>query len=395
MSNRTKRFSYTAGEKGRNRVRVYAEAKTGIIYLEYHEKRPGQSSKRRRKSLGHRDEERAKQQAEEVALKISKHEWDSSTPVTLQELFDIYLNEVTPQKSKHTQAHDRRAVRMFTLFYGANQQVAALNRRHWDRFIQARRSGRIGPKGMGSGDGVGNRQIAQDLKFLRAVFNWATVAGHDSGDPLLRRNPFDGFPYPKETSPKRPIMSQTRYEKMLAVANDVDWRFTVALQLAHETGHRIGAIRQLSWSDVDLNAGEINWPADTDKIGWAHTTPTTKAARAAFRRARSEKPGVGKLWVLPAPRNESEPCSRHVMRDWWLKAEKVAGLRHVDQMGWHSLRRKFATDLKNQGVPLKDICYLGGWKDEQTLLKCYQKADEKTMRNALEERSQKLAAAGR
>jgi len=46
-----------------------------------------------------------------------------------------------------------------------------------------------------------------------------------------------------------------------------------------------------------------------------------------------------------------------------------------------SLRRKFATELKDE--PLKDLCQLGGWKDPQTVLKCYQKADERRMRDAL------------
>ena len=37
-------------------------------------------------------------------------------------------------------------------------------------------------------------------------------------------------------------------------------------------------------------------------------------------------------------------------------------------------------------TPLKDLCALGGWKDHQTLLTCYQRADEVTMRQALASR---------
>jgi len=44
----------------------------------------------------------------------------------------------------------------------------------------------------------------------------------------------------------------------------------------------------------------------------------------------------------------------------------------------------FATELKR--VPLKDLCQLGGWKEPQTVLKCYQRADEATMREALASR---------
>jgi hypothetical protein len=79
------------------------------------------------------------------------------------------------------------------------------------------------------------------------------------------------------------------------------------------------------------------------------------------------------------------------MRDWWQRAEELAKIKHEPGLGWHALRRKFATELK--GVPLKDLCQLGGWKEPQTVLKCYQKPDEATMREALASRTQ-LHAAG-
>ena len=48
------------------------------------------------------------------------------------------------------------------------------------------------------------------------------------------------------------------------------------------------------------------------------------------------------------------------------------------------MRRKFAPEMKH--TPLKDLCYLGGWKDPQTVLRCYQRPDEATMREALARR---------
>jgi len=72
------------------------------------------------------------------------------------------------------------------------------------------------------------------------------------------------------------------------------------------------------------------------------------------------------------------------MRDWWNAAQAKAGLGGVPRLGWHSLRRKFANDLRH--VPLKDLASLGGWKDTQTLLKCYLKEDEEAMVEALRSR---------
>ncbi len=45
-------------------------------------------------------------------------------------------------------------------------------------------------------------------------------------------------------------------------------------------------------------------------------------------------------------------------------------------------------------TPLKDLCYLGGWKEPQTILKCYQRPDESTMREALEGRKALKAFGG-
>ena len=44
----------------------------------------------------------------------------------------------------------------------------------------------------------------------------------------------------------------------------------------------------------------------------------------------------------------------------WLRAEDTAGLERVKGRGWHSLRRKFATEMKH--TPLRDLSHLGGWK---------------------------------
>ena len=66
--------------------------------------------------------------------------------------------------------------------------------------------------------------------------------------------------------------------------------------------------------------------------------------------------------------------SRSLARDWWGEAVKRAGLEPKRGRGWHSLRRKFASGLMD--LPLEVLCELGGWKTAETVLQCYQKADE-------------------
>ena len=382
MMARTKRSrrSYGAGEWGRNRVRVFPDPKTGLFQVEWRE-----NGRRLTRSLGHRDWTRAKTQADEFAAGFASPDLNGKAeaepePLTLGTLFDIYGEEVTPTKTRHARRHDRSATKMFLGFLGRNRDPATLSQRDWDRFIRERRAGRIGP----SGRPVSDRSVEHDLKFLIAVLNWAGRSKDERGCLLLDRNPLRGLKLPKEKNPTRVVLTQAEYEALLRVSAQVNWRFRVALVLAHETGHRIGAIRQLRWSDIDFEGREVRWRAEHEKTGYEHVTPLTDEAVAALDAARRMGTGNGNAPVLPAPR-DAERCMSHVCAfKWWRKAQTLAGLEPKPRRGWHSLRRKFASDLMD--TPLKVLCELGGWKDPQTVLTCYQRPDPGQLRTALEGR---------
>ena len=381
MSGRRRdRPSYSAGEWGRNRVRVFPDRRTGVIQIEWRE-----GGRRLTRSLRHRDWARAKRQADEFAAGFVRPEGcdegkAEARPLTLEGLFGIYSREVTPTKSPQSQAYDRAAMRMFVGLFGERRDPGTLSKRDWDRFIRDRRSGRVGR----SGKPVADRTVQRDLKFLLAVLNWAAQSRDEEGGWLLESNPLRGLKMPAEKNPARVILTDAEYEALLRVAREVDWRFRVALVLAHETGHRIGAIRQLRWSDIDLERGAVLWRKEHEKTGHEHRTPLTPAAVAALGEARRHSPGIGEVPVLPAPTDPTRSVSHPQAGAWWKKAERLAGLESRRGRGWHSLRRKFASDLMDQ--PLKVLCELGGWKTAQTVLQCYQQADQRRLRTALEHR---------
>ena len=382
MMARTKRGrrSYGAGEWGRNRVRVFPDSKTGLYQVEWRE-----NGRRRTRSLGHREWVRAKRQADEFAAgfvgpNLNGKAEAEPEPLTLAGLFDIYGEEVTPTKGAHTRGHDRAAMHMFLRFFGRNRDPATLSQRDWDRFIRERRAGRIGP----SGRPVSDRTVEYDLKFLVAVLNWAARSRDERGRPLLDRNPLKGLRKPTEKNPTRVVLAEDEYRALLKVAPRVDWRFHLALVLAHETGHRIGAIRQLRWFDIDFQGGTILWRAEHDKSDHEHVTPVTAEALSALKEARRSHPGTGEAPVLPAPKNPLACAGAARLHAWWSKAQILAGLDPMSGRGWHSLRRKFASDLMDQ--PLKVLCALGGWKTAKTVLECYQRPDKGQLRKALEAR---------
>ena len=382
MMARTKpiRRSYGAGEWGRNRVRVFPDPKTGLFQIEWRE-----NGRRLTRSLKHRDWRRAKRQADEFAAgylgpELHRKADAEPEPLTLETLFDIYGEEVTPTKRGQSRLHDRAAMRMFLGCFGRDRKPATLSQRDWDRFIRERRAGRVGP----SGKPVADRMIERDLKFLIAVLNWAGKSRDAEGKVLLESNPLKGLKTPTEKNPARIVLTEVEYQALLRVSRQVDWRFRVALVLAHETGHRINAIRQLRWSDIDLEDGMVRWRAEHEKTGYEHRTPVTVEAIAVLEEARTRNPGIGDAPVLPSPKYPTMPVSRPLARVWWTRAQKLAGLEPKRGRGWHSLRRKFASDLMDQ--PLKVLCELGGWKTAKTVLQCYQHADEDQLRNALDNR---------
>ena len=85
MAAKRKTWSYTTGEKGRNRVRAFEDNRTGIILLEFYESALGSiSAKRKRVCTRHRDRAEAKRQADQLAAQLSKHEPPPTQELTPQ-----------------------------------------------------------------------------------------------------------------------------------------------------------------------------------------------------------------------------------------------------------------------------------------------------------------------
>ena len=359
-------------------MRVFADPKTGLYQIEWRE-----NGRRLTRSLKHRDWARAKRQADEAAAGLVVHEPKGKAepePLTLEGLFEIYGEEVTPAKAYTSRMHDRAATAMFLDFLGRNRRPETLSRRDWDRFIRARRAGRIGP----SGQPVSDQTIGGDLTFLMAVLNWAARSRDEHGRLFLDRNPLKGLRKPVEKNPVRVVVTDEEYRALLEVSRKVGWRFHVALLLAHETGHRIGAIRHLRWADIDLDRETIRWRSEHEKTGYEHRTPLSAKALAVLRQAWKRSPRIVDAPVLPSVKHPLKPVSPSQPRVWWCRAEQLAGMERKHRRGWHSLRRKFASDLMDQ--PLKVLCELGGWRNAKTVLACYQRPDEGQLRTALEAR---------
>ncbi len=202
-----------------------------------------------------------------------------------------------------------------------------------------------------------------------------------------------GFPRPKEKNPRRPLVTDDRFEKVRAVSDRVMMvrgrgetkreersYLSEVLDLAHGTGRRISAILALRHEDVRMDGGEpvaIRWPADTDNTGKESLVPIDTEVRAAIDRILVDRPLIGKAYLFPAINDPSKPVAKETVSQWLVRAETLAGVEKQDGSLWHAYRRGWATARKH--LPVQDVMAAGGWSEPTTLQTCYQQADRETM----------------
>lgn len=387
-----KAWSFIAGAKGENRVRVSERRDREGFWITYRDEHGARHQQR----LTVADHDQAKAKAEEIAGRFRREGARQPAALTLAGLFESYEREVTGTKSLTTQAHDRRSFELFRRSFGPERRPETLSRREWDAYITARRSGRLRPP-KAKEKRVRDRIIEQDLRLLNAVLNWAAQAGDGRGGYLLERNPLKGLPVPKEQSPKRARLSPEQYELLRNAAAAISTNVECFVVLAWETGHRAASLRQLRWSDVDFEGRRLHWRGEVDKIGLDHWNPITDEAVSMLKRERARIATIGDAWIFPDPRTkrdkrELEPLSRYGAVDLWRRLAATAKLPSEERYGWHSCRRAFANRLRK--APLKDLQGLGGWKTSATVLNVYLQHDEGAQREALELHAQPAKVVG-
>jgi integrase len=226
------------------------------------------------------------------------------------------------------------------------------------------------------------------------------------GKPLIAGNPLAGIKLVREKNVRRPVASEERYQKTLAIADAIDrhGRLACMLPLARYTGRRINAICQLRTNDVFLTRdavvralaaagkderavdymphGAVRWAADVDKQGFEELTPISRLARLALERYLRAHPRVGVGPLFPNTWRPSEPITKAAADHLLRSAEATAGLAKLERGLWHTYRRLWASERKH--LPDVDTSKAGGWRDITTMRQSYQQADPATTLKVVE-----------
>jgi len=401
-------WSYTAGSYGLT-VRVYERTPGGVLYACTSDGNGG----RIRESLKHRDRDKARSYADDEARKLRE---GLASPgggrPTLGRILDLYLQERTPDKAARTRSEDRRQAEMLKRVWGKDFDLRRLSRREWDALICARRSGSIDARGnrctpdaeKAKGEprtAVSDRTIERDLRFVRALCNWACEWRDDDGRLLLERDPTRGLEIPKESNPSRPVATHDRVDalrphlstpRMEVIWNKkrrkVETYLPEIFEIVVGTGRRISAVCSLRVEDLELDRtpkaphGAIVWPEDTDKMDREWRCPISAPVREALESALRKRRRVGPGPLFPAPRDVEKSVRYELASECLQEAEEAAKLEPQEGTLWHAYRRLWASARKD--LPDVDVAQAGGWSSLEALKLAYQRPDDATMLRVVE-----------
>jgi integrase len=400
-------WSTTVTEHGVS-IRIYVKANSSALWADrsWTEPDPDDPDKRirrrKRQSLDTSDRVVAEDRARRIARRVASYQINGDAPddLTLGRLAELYLHHNADLLTERRLQSYRTALGLFRRHLSDEFLVADFGEHQAKTYTKARETGTLAAKGGKKGVSVGS--IRKEMDMLSRVFNWAS--GYKvGGRPLLSSNPIGRGMRPSYKPHALPLVDRERFEKLLAVANDIEprGRLRIALLLAWYTGRRIRAICHLRVSDIITGRARVQaaleadgmkgraaiwfdgvpddawavarWRAEYDKRGELWYAPLHSTVRAELESYIRRAGVVGEAWLFPADRKDG-PTPDRVLYEWLRRAEKKAELPHLDKGGWHAFRRGWAT--RRKGLPIQDVAEAGGWGDPMVVQKIYQQSEE-------------------
>ena len=196
--------------------------------------------------------------------------------------------------------------------------------------------------------GWGPRTERKVLAYIRAADRWAATKARLYPAPELRGMDFP--PYSPET--ERLIYTRTETPALLAGHPDADWRDTLAVSVAADTGRRISAILALRVEDVfaDEGAGQVllRFRAQSDKAGRSALVPVSRPTAARLAAALLEGAVMDGGWIFPEGRLDyddprDKPRSKESALKGLHRLEELVGVERIPGRGFHGLKRTHVT----------------------------------------------------
>jgi len=186
----------------------------------------------------------------------------------------------------------------------------------------------------------------RELAVLKTLFNRCREWGFFEGE-----NPVSAVKFFKEPKQRLRFLEYAEEDKLLQESAE---HLRGIIVLGTSTGLRIRAeALTLRWPDVDLKRGLITVQAAFAKSGQTRTVPVNSEAREILERLAAHPNGE---YVFAKPNGKPYRS----ISTAFVNACKRAGLRDVTL---HTLRHTWATRMASEGVNVRTLQDLGGWKE--------------------------------
>lgn len=393
-------WRYTHGDHG-HAVTVFQKRGKRNLYIEWWS--PAKNDMERH-SLGHSDQELARNQAKELSDQIrlrTQQLVGAGGEPRLDVLLRLYYDQRGKLLSGQQPAEHERRRRLWTGFFERQPRPIVyprdLDQALFDTFVFVRRHGDLAVdgimlpepapqpphKGMKREAVVQDGTIDADLIYLNAALNWA-MNYRVNGEPLLTSKPKVPRCKPQSGTLRQPVAAEDDLEALRPVLDQVDPQKLLRywVELENQYGWRVTGLSSIKASDIDFTPqphapyGQLYKNAAIDKERRNDAVPLTKHVAALLRELlalRGLEAGDD-AYLFPAPKgNGNKPWSRFHVGRLLVRAEKAAEITHIG--GLHAWRRKWHTERKN--YPTQDVAVAAGYADPRSVER-YRHADPET-----------------
>ena len=194
--------------------------------------------------------------------------------------------------------------------------------------------------------GAEDATINRELSIIRRGF----FLGREKVPPIVGKAP--RIPKLEEDNARQGFIEQTEY---LLLRTTLPEHLKCMLVVAYHCGNRLGELRKLKWSQVDLDAAEIRIERRQAKGKRPRTLPIYGEMREWLEwQAERRAPGCDLVFHW-----KGKPLGSHLKG--WDRAVRAAGLENLRP---HDLRRSAIRNMERAGIPRSVAMSISGHRTE-------------------------------
>jgi integrase len=282
----------------------------------------------------------------DIEAKIDRGEYEGIQPceISLRELLQRYLEEITPSKKGH--ATETRRINRLIRDDISNKILSELTGSSLALFRDRRLKD-------------GKRACQYDLVIIRH----AIEVGRKEWGLVLSSNPVDLIRIPNGVRRRQRRLEVGEWEKLRLASKDCTNPYTwPAVMLALYTGMRRSELLRLRWVDLDMKA-HLAHLRDT-KNGDARSVPLSSEALSVIQ-------------SLPSNNDYLLPVSDNALRQSWERLVKRAGIK---DFRFHDFRHEAISRFFEMGLSMPEVAIISGHKDPRMLFRYTHLSPEKIAR---------------